>query len=170
MIRPALPAFPGLPTRRAWRLGLTMLLAASLVSPHVVAVDLQQYGRAYLAEGDSTAAVHSYGELVRQNPFDPVALNNMAVAKAAAGDYQSALDMLQRAQRLAPQRLDIRDNLTQLQNWLQQHHTIPVASKLPAARPLGSSAATILPEPPPLWSPPASASSSTSSSAPARTR
>ena len=143
-----------------------LLLAASLVSPHVVAVDLQQYGRAYLAEGDSAAAVQSYSELVRQNPFDPVALNNMAVAKAAAGDYQSALEMLQRAQRLAPQRLDIRDNLNQLQSWLQQNHTIPVASKLPASRPIGISAATILPEPPLLWAPPATAARS---SAPART-
>lgn len=164
-MRPCPPAFPGHAARRACLHGL-MLLAASFVSTHALAVDLQQYGRAYLAEGDSTAAVQSYGELVRQNPFDPVALNNMAVAKAAAGDYQSALEMLQRAQRLAPQRLDIRDNLNQLQNWLQQNHTIPVASKLPAARPFGSSAATILPEPPPLWAPPATAARS---SAPART-
>ena len=143
------------------------VLASLLVAAPALAVDLQQYGRAYLAEGDSAAAVQSYGELVRQNPFDPVALNNMAVAKAAAGDYQSALDMLQRAQRLAPQRLDIRDNLNQLQAWLQQNHTLALSNKLPPVRSngnIGSSAATILPEPPALWAPVAPASR-----APART-
>ncbi len=154
-------------TRPLWQLihrTAPALLGALLVAAPTLAVDLQQYGRAYLAEGDSAAAVQSYSELVRQNPFDPVALNNMAVAKAAAGDYQSALEMLQRAQRLAPQRLDIRDNLNQLQAWLQQNHTIAISSKLPAARSPGSSAATILPEPPPLW-PPVAATSRT----PART-
>lgn len=153
MIHPVQPTFRA----AARRYFGPLFLAASVVTAPTLAVDLQQYGRAYLAEGDSAAAVQSYSELVRQNPFDPVALNNMAVAKAAAGDYQSALEMLQRAQRLAPQRLDIRDNLNQLQSWLQQNHTIAVTSKLPASRFVGSSAATILPEPPPLWSPPPTA-------------
>ena len=139
--------------QRGLMLALALLLGCSAAS----AVDLQQYGRAYLAEGDSNAAVQSYGELVRQNPFDPVALNNMAVAKAAAGDYQSALEMLTRAARLAPQRLDIRENLTQLQGWLQQNHSIALTSTLPAARNSFAGAATILPEPPPLWPAPAAA-------------
>jgi tetratricopeptide (TPR) repeat protein len=120
------------------------------------AVDLQQYGRAYLAEGDSAAAVQSYGELVRQNPFDPVALNNLATAKAAAGDYQAALDLLTRAVRLAPQRADIRDNLKQLQAWQQKNYSVTLLSKaVPSKNPSTPNApntASVLPAPPALWS------------------
>lgn len=144
------------PQRLSTLATLTTLAALLQLSPLTThAADLQQYGRAWLAEGDSQAAVQSYGELVRQNPFDPVALNNMAVAKAAVGDYQTALEMLTRATKLAPQRLDIRDNLNQLQTWLQQNHSINLASKLPAPRAGSASAATIWPEPPPLWPAPA---------------
>ncbi len=130
---------------------LPISLLFCLLGSLAQAVDLQQYGRAYLAEGNSAGAIQSYTELVRQNPFDPVALNNMAIAKAAAGDYQSALDLLTRAARLAPQRADIRENLTQLQGWQQQTHSIslnPINGKSAAAR---TSRAGILPEPPPLW-------------------
>jgi tetratricopeptide (TPR) repeat protein len=117
------------------------------------AADAQQYGRAWLAEGDSAAAVQSYAELVRQNPFDPVALNNMAVAKAAAGDYQSALELLSRAAKIAPQRQDIRDNLSHLQAWQQQTHSVKLGPDLPATRPhaVGGAGSAIWPEPPPLW-------------------
>lgn len=140
--------------------GCALLLAGRLAH----AADAQQYGRAWLAEGDSAAAVQSYAELVRQNPFDPVALNNMAVAKAAAGDYQSALELLTRAAKIAPQRQDIRDNLTHLQNWQQQTHSVKLDSvqATPRAR-LGNGLngfngsngnnGGIWPEPPPLWQP-----------------
>ncbi|MEN9868841.1 MAG: Tetratricopeptide repeat [Pseudomonadota bacterium] len=135
-----------------------LILLMALASVSALAADLQQYGRAYLAEGNSAAAVQSYGELVRQNPFDPVALNNMAIAKAAAGDYQSALELLTRAARLAPQRSDIRENLTQLQSWQQQTHSITL-------NPVGQAGSTrprnhaLLPEPPPLWPQPTNAAS-----------
>lgn len=75
------------------------------------------YGRAYVAEGNYAAAAQSYAEVLRLNPFDPVALNNMAVAKAASGHYLAALDLLVQAQQLAPERTDISDNLAHLQEW-----------------------------------------------------
>ena len=133
---------------------LFSFLCFTILSGWGHAVDLQQYGRAYLAEGNSAGAIQSYAELVKQNPFDPVALNNMAIAKAAAGDYQSALELLTRAARLAPQRSDIRENLTQLQNWQQKTHSIslsPIDSKRFPTRALNTG---VLPEPPPLWAGP----------------
>lgn len=99
---------------------LLYLVAVIYYCSAASAADLMQYGRAYLAEGDNAAAVQSYSEAVRLNPFDPVAHNNLAVAKAASGDYQSALDLLTRAVKLAPNRVDIRDNLSQLQSWMDR--------------------------------------------------
>ena len=96
---------------------LTLLLL-SLASGCAEAQDQMQYGRAYLAEGDNAAAVRSYSQALDLNPFDPVAHNNLAVAKAAQGDYQTALDLLQRAVQLAPKRADIRDNLYRLRTWM----------------------------------------------------
>jgi tetratricopeptide (TPR) repeat protein len=144
---------------------LIAFLVLSFSPARSQAVDLQQYGRAYLAEGDSAAAIQSYGELVRQNPFDPVALNNLATAKAAAGDYQAALDLLTRAVRLAPQRADIRDNLKQLEAWQKKNHSVTLnsntgngnnannAGKPPVAKAaVPGNRTAVLPEPPALWS------------------
>jgi tetratricopeptide (TPR) repeat protein len=132
-------------------LGALALLgcAAAHAADPVQAPDLNQYGRAYLAEGDNKAAAQSYGELVRLNPFDPVALNNMAVAKAAAGDYQAAAELLARAVRLAPNRADIRDNLGNLQSWQDNYSNVALAATRP--RPALQHAPALLPEPPPLW-------------------
>jgi len=52
------------------------------------------------------------------NPFDPIALNNLAVVEASRGRYQQALSLLQRAVKLAPARADIAANLGSLQRWL----------------------------------------------------
>lgn len=54
------------------------------------------------------------------NPFDPIALNNLAVTEAARGRYQQASSLLQRAVKLAPARSDIAANLANLQRWLAQ--------------------------------------------------
>jgi tetratricopeptide (TPR) repeat protein len=130
---------------------LACLFALLVPCQSLFAADALQHGRAWLAEGDSAAAVQSYAELVRQNPFDPVALNNMAVAKAASGDYQSALELLTRAAKIAPHRQDIRDNLSHLQNWQQQTHSVKLGTAQPVLRPQTGNNG-IWPEPPALWS------------------
>lgn len=117
--------------------------------------DPMQYGRAYLAEGDNVASAQSYAEALRINPFDPVALNNLAVARAAGGDYQSARDLLVRAVRLAPGREDIRANMDSLHSWMESYNGVSLpANRLMLATPRR---AAVLPEPPPLWSKPGSA-------------
>lgn len=116
----------------------------------VGAQDLTRAGSAYLAEGDNVAAAKSYTELLRLNPFDPVALNNLAVAKAAAGDYQAAVGLLTRSAKLAPNRADIRDNLSSMQRWMDTYGGTRLA---PFDRPRQPAVRTgaVLPEPPPLW-------------------
>ncbi len=129
---------------------LLLVLALPLVSLPSLGRDMMQYGRAYLAEGDNAAAVQSYSDLLRLNPFDPVALNNLAVAKAAAGDYRAAFDLLTRAVRLVPNRVDIRENLANLQKWMDSYSGVPnpmlERPRLVVPRP-----AAMLNEPPALW-------------------
>jgi len=114
------------------------------------AQELPRNGSAYLAEGDNVAAAKSYTDLLRLNPFDPVALNNLAVAKAAAGDYQAAVSLLTRSAKLAPDRTDIRENLVRMQRWMATYGGAGLASiERPRQRVVRSGA--VLPEPPPLW-------------------
>ena len=131
------------------RLSLAALVLAAALAP-AAAADLMQYGRAYLAEGDHAAAAKSYAEVVRLNPFDPVAQNNLAVARAAAGDYQTALELLNRAVKLAPGRTDIRENLNSLQGWMATSGGV-AASVAPRPATVKAVNVAVLPEPPPLW-------------------
>jgi len=101
----------------------SLLLLSLVVVPSLLNAqtrDPSLYGRAYLAEGDNAGAIENYQEAAKVNPFDPVALNNLAVARAAAGDYQSAIDLLARANKMAPNRPDIAENYRQLQSWMNE--------------------------------------------------
>ena len=49
----------------------------------------QSLGRRNMAEGDIESAERRFAEALEINPFDPVALNNLAAAKAEQGDYQT---------------------------------------------------------------------------------
>lgn len=120
------------------------LMSLSSIAAVAAPPDPMQYGRAYLAEGENIAAVKSYAEALRLNPFDPVALNNMGVAKAAIGDYQAAIDFFTRAGNLAPNRMDIKENIANLQGWAKTYTGVTPVS---AARP-----AIFIAEPPALWS------------------
>lgn len=127
---------------------LSMLL---LLAFNAQAKDAMEYGRAYMAEGDHAAAAQSYSEALKINPFDPVAHNNLAVAKAAQGDYQTAMDLLVRAVKLAPKRQDIRDNLNRMQSWMSQDNSVHRQQVAVPVRPKRAE----LPELPALWGSPA---------------
>jgi len=81
------------------------------------------------ARGEQPLATATASQAVRVNPFDPVALNNLAVMQAAQGEYQNALVTLERAYRLAPARRDIATNLANLQTWLAQESQFPLSSR-----------------------------------------
>ena len=125
-----------------------ILLLVCLVTSQAQAQDQMQYGRVYLAEGDNAAAVRSYSDALDLNPFDPVAHNNLAVAKAAQGDYQAAMDLLQRAVKLAPKRADIRDNLYRLRDWMNQDNGV---NKQTVSRPVWQKVPRDFPPLPALW-------------------
>lgn len=112
------------------------------------------YSRSAYARGDATRAAAALNESVRVNPFDPVALNNLAVNYAAQGDYQNALSLLERAMRIAPNRSDIVNNHANLRAWMLQDAQYASGSRSSLAPLNFPRAEDSPPEPPPLWSPP----------------
>ncbi len=87
------------------------------------------------------------------NPFDPIALNNMAIVEASRGRYQQASSLLQRAVKLAPARADIAANLSSLQRWLAQVEGQAALGMTPQPLQLPYQEASI-PDVPALWSQP----------------
>ena len=116
------------------------------------AQDPNAEGRNYLAEGNNSAASKKFAEAAKINPFDASALNNQAVALAAQGDNEKALNLLERANRLSPERADIAANLNELRNWMNRNapQVLAVQRKAPAAGAYPNQG-DIPPEPPPLW-------------------
>ncbi|MBA4255832.1 MAG: hypothetical protein C0445_08170 [Polaromonas sp.] len=87
------------------------------------------------------------------NPFDPIALNNMAIVEASRGRYQQASSLLQRAVKLAPARADIAANLSSLQRWLAQVEGQAALGMTPQPLQLPYQESAI-PDVPPLWAQP----------------
>lgn len=89
-------------------------------------------------------------EMAAINPFDPIALNNLAVMEAGRGRYQQASSLLQRAVKLAPARADIAVNLSNLQRWLAQAEGQAALGLTPQPLQLPYQEAGV-PDVPPLW-------------------
>lgn len=128
-----------------------LLISACVVALPVAAQSLPaDTARQQFSQGQHAAAAAQWAARLEVNPFDPADLNNLAVAKAANGDYQSARELLQRAVRLAPEREDIAANLARLADWMdRQRDGIAPPSGHPALREPG--ARVVPPEPPALW-------------------
>lgn len=96
----------------------------------------------------SDAAGFDFAQALTVNPFDPVALNNLAVAKADQGEFQEAMALFERAARLAPDNAEVAANLARLRGYVQSYAAAGVA---PVVVPGAVSSARLPPEPPPLW-------------------
>lgn len=118
---------------RSRRMRLCALLLAGLGASAAHAQDLPAG-----ADADQLR----YERLLHANPFDPSALNNLGVVKAAQGQIHDARDLLERAARLAPDSAEIRGNLDQIGSWQR-------SAAADSVRAAGSS--KLPPEPPPLW-------------------
>lgn len=131
----------------------TLFAAVCLsLSGVVLAGDLQSEGKTALSEGDAASAIIKFTEAAKVNPFDPAALNNLAVALAAQGNYEKALETLERAYRLAPTRGDIQANLQSMRTWVARNAP-QIQLKESKAKPVVNTYpdADIPLEPPPLW-------------------
>ncbi|WP_348673893.1 tetratricopeptide repeat protein [uncultured Abyssibacter sp.] len=113
----------------------------------------QSLGRRNMAEGDIESAERRFAEALEINPFDPVALNNLAAAKAEQGDYHTALELLERAERLAPQNVDIAANLARLRGWVNYYAGNELHPAARIAVPEARLTEGLPPPPPALWEP-----------------
>lgn len=126
-----------------WAAAGALLLAVSLPSPAAddATVSLLESGRL-------DGAILQLEQELGTNPYDAVALNNLAVARARSSEVFSALDLLDRAARLEPDNPMIDSNRSVLRDW--------IARRISAGRGKVDLQATDqqrLPEPPALWTP-----------------
>jgi Flp pilus assembly protein TadD len=91
------------------------------------------------AAGELDAARTEYW----QHPYQPEAINRLALALVAAGDRGGAEILLARAVRIAPDRADLRANLERLRAGSSRVGTVPTATP--------SSGARDEPPPPAAW-------------------
>lgn len=105
-------------------------------------------GRQSLAEGDSGRAEINFERALEVNPFDAVALNNLAVAKAEGGQFYEAMSLLERAAKLAPDNSEVIANLARLRGYVQSYATAGLDADAAASKQFSG---TLPPEPPPLW-------------------
>jgi hypothetical protein len=125
-------------------------LAIAVLSPaaHAQGTPNSAQLQSLLENGQVGEAVSTLEGTLGDNPFDPVQLNNLAVARARNGDVYAALQLLDRAARLAPEQPIIEDNRKRLREWIavkiganaRQMEAVPV-NDVPAQ----------LPDPPALW-------------------
>lgn len=135
-----------------WMGWLLPLICVTSLAQSPLQLEADRNARSAYVRGDALQATLGLGEAVRANPFDPVALNNLAVTLASQGDYQSALSTLERAYRLAPGRRDIATNLMNLKTWITQESHFPLASRAQSPL-LFPRAEDMPPELPGLWAP-----------------
>lgn len=123
------------------------LLICLFCSGSAWAADYQTQGRDDIARGNPDAAAEHFARALKANPYDAVALNNLAVAKSAQGDYSGALRLLERASEVAPERADIAANLSRIRAWLENYGARPAR----AAPLVSADTDETLPPLPPLW-------------------
>lgn len=116
------------------------------------ATDLFEKGRQLMAQGEPLQASLVYEQILRLNPSDAVALNNLGIARASMGDYYAADDDLRRAAAAAPQRADIAANLAVFRQWLETRLTVQLDSPREDWASSKETAAAALKPVPSLWS------------------
>lgn len=104
-------------------------------------------GRQGMAEADPLKAVFNFERALEVNPFDPVALNNLAVAKAERGQFYEAMALLERASKLAPDNSAVIANLARLRGYVQSYATAGIEPAAAATR----SSKMLPPAPPQFW-------------------
>lgn len=131
----------GFPPGRLLGAALVLALGQAAAAPAPGPEAIEQQGRQSMAEGEYGGAVRDFAQAVRLRPGDATALNNLAVATAAAGDLHGALALFLRARKAAPARADIARNLANLTSWARHYGE-------PATEPVSSG---VNAPPPPLW-------------------
>jgi Flp pilus assembly protein TadD len=126
---------------------VSIVLGLWLCAASAFAATAQDGDTLHLLEaGRLDGAIAQLEQELGGNPYDAVALNNLAVARARNAEVFSAMDLLDRAVRLAPEHPVIVSNRDVLRDWIARRITAG-RTKLELAPARGQR----LPEPPALW-------------------
>lgn len=131
----------------------SLFIAGALLTISAAQAQGKDNSAALFAQGRGDEAMRALETQVGTNPFDPVAMNNLAAVKATHQDWNAAAALLVRAHRLAPANAIIGSNLDRLNAWLARSTPSDAKAK-PAAGDSLSELAQIPPEPPELWTAP----------------
>lgn len=122
------------------------LLATAILAAAMTA-HADDEATALLEAGYVDSAIAGFEARLGANPYDAVALNNLAVTRAREDDVFAASDLLDRAARLAPEHPVIGENRALLRTWIMRRIELADTGGRAAVP------ASPLPEPPPLWVP-----------------
>ena len=102
--------------------------------------------------GGADLMLRSLEDRLGGNPFDPVAMNNLAVVRLAENNPYAAAELLGRAFQLAPDNAVIADNNSRLAAWIEARARAEQrAAKARPGRVTDDGSQPFPPEPPPLW-------------------
>ena len=102
--------------------------------------------------GGAEVMLKSLEDRLGGNPFDPVAMNNLAVVRLAENNPYAAAELLGRAYQLAPENAVIADNNTRLAGWIEARAR--AEQRASAGKPgavVDDGSQPFPPEPPALW-------------------
>jgi hypothetical protein len=99
-------------------------------------------------------ALFRFHQAERLDPNNPRALNNLAVAYEAVGDYQKALEYYQKALKQSPDNRDLRANYSRFVEFYQGFKPDEQAKGKPPAPPASGPATTVTGGPPSNTPPP----------------
>lgn len=106
---------------------------------------------AYAQDGKMDRELEQLYSGTNINPFDAAASNNLGLKYFRQGQYERALKLLQRAQRLAPDRLHIRQNAEYLQLLMSQVENLDLETANSLSRTYENKEIPFVPEPWGQW-------------------
>jgi len=128
------------------RIAVAAAVLALSVSAHAAEVPLAA------PAGGAEVMLKSLEDRLGGNPFDPVAMNNLAVVRLAENNPYAAAELLGRAYQLAPENAVIADNNTRLASWIEARAR--AEQRASAGKPgavVDDGSQPFPPEPPALW-------------------
>jgi len=131
-------------------LRLTALAAATLAL--AAPLHAAELPLAAAPAGGADVMLRTLEDRLGGNPFDPVAMNNLAVVRLAENNPYAAAELLGRAFQLAPDNAVIADNNHRLAGWIEARAR--AEQRAAAGKPgavIDDGSQPFPPEPPPMW-------------------
>lgn len=107
------------PVKRAF---LLMIVHLGIAAGGLQGQDLGARADSAWSRGDNDAAIRLYNELLSRDSSEVVALHRVGLVTAWNEQYDEALELLGRAHRLAPERIDLALDRARVLGWSQRYN------------------------------------------------